>query len=225
MKLKKSIIVLTVIAVILLGIVGAWMFRDFDAQGYVKAILDQNFKGEVETATEIIEGKTEEELYAQYEDGIVSFVENNIAYGIDMDEESKQQYIDLCKEIFKDMKYEVKEAEKISRKEYQVPVEYCRADVFQNFVASIEMESERLMQKVEKGEYQGTVEEINAQMQQEFLTNVYELFKTSYTEMQYAEPETMIFNVTENEDGLFTMSDDQIYEFVTKIMGLDEIMD
>ena len=73
------------------------------------------------------------------------------------------------------MKYQVNEAEKISRKEYDVSVEFQPSDVFLQFITSIQTESENLKQKAENGEYQGTKEEINAQMQSEFLNRSYEL--------------------------------------------------
>ena len=62
-------------------------------------------------------------------------------------------------------------------------------------------------------------------MQADYLNNTYELLKTAYEAVQYAGPETMIFTVKEDENGLFTLDEAQIYEFITKIMGLDEIQD
>ena len=41
----------------------------------------------------------------------------------------------------------------------------------------------------------------------------------------YEEKETMIFKVKENEEGLFVIDEEQIYDFTTKIMGFDEIQD
>lgn len=233
MKSKKKIMVIagSIAAVLLLAVVlffalgGAELFRDFDASGYTRAVLDQTFQGKVEEAAGMIEEQTKEELYAQYEEGVESFVENNITSGIEMEESLKEKYIALAKTIFASMKYEVKEAEKISRREYQVPVEYKAADIFPNFVASVSEEYARLNEKAEKGEYQGAVEEINAQMQTEFLNNCYELLNTKYQEASYREPETMIFTVKEDENGLFSLDETQIYEFITKIMGLDEIQD
>lgn len=225
MKSKKSMVAVIVSSVVLLGIVVMWLLRDFDAQGYVNAILDQTFQGNVENAVTFVDDKTEEELQKQYEEGIQSFVESNITNGIEMEEELEAQYVALCKEIFKNMTYSVKEAEKINRKEYHVPVEYRSSDVFQRFTEAVAAESARLLEKVDKGEYKGTMEEINQQMQQEFLNNCYELFKTAYEEMEYAESETIIFVVKRNEDRLFTVDDAQMQEFVVKIIGLDEKQD
>lgn len=231
-KSKKKIAIIVgvsvvaVVAIVMVAIVALGIFKDFDAQGYTHAMLDQTFQGKVTEAANVVEGQTEEELYAQYEAGVESFVANNIINGVEMDAELKEKYVALCREIFAAMKYDVKEAEKISRKEYQVPVEYQTTDIFPNFVTAVAGEHARLQEKVDKGEYQGaTQEEIQAQIQADFLNNSYELLHTAYEGAQYAEPETMIFTVKEDENGLFTLDEAQIYEFITKIMGLDEIQD
>ena len=73
MKSKKKIMVIagSIAAVLLLAVVlffalgGAELFRDFDASGYTRAVLDQTFQGKVEEAAGMIEEPTKEELYAQ----------------------------------------------------------------------------------------------------------------------------------------------------------------
>ena len=231
MKSKKGIIIGSSIGVIVVAIAAVsvcfrmGLFNNFDAQGYVRAILNQNLRGDVKEATTMVNGKTEKEFLQQYEDGVYSFVKNNITSGIEMDKELEEKYVALCKDIFKAMEFEVKEAQKMDGDKYHVPVEYQTADIFPKFVASVAEESARLMTKVEKGEYQGTLDEINVQMQDEFLNNSYELLKKAYEEAQYGEKETMTFVVERDEKGLYTMDNTQIYEFILKIMGLDEIQD
>ena len=60
-KAENQIAIGIIIALALLGVVIFWLFRDFDAQGYVEAILSQTFKGEVEAVVEMTEETTEEE--------------------------------------------------------------------------------------------------------------------------------------------------------------------
>ena len=230
-KEKKSgnntlfIAFLMALAIAFISMVCAWAFRDFEAQGYVNAVLDQHFQGSIEGIAEFVDGKTDEELYAQYEEGVKSFVQNNITSGVEIDEELEQKYIELGKDIFMIMQYKVKEAEKISSKEYNVPVEYQTMNVFPVFIELVQQESAKIKEKVEKGEYKGTLEEINAQMQEDFLNNAYISLRQAYREVRYEFKETMIFKVTQNEDGLFVIDENQIYEFTTKIMGFDEIQD
>lgn len=212
------------VAIAMITVACSWIFRDFDAQGYVNAVLNQHFQGDISTVSEYVD-KTPEELTAQYEEGVASFVNNNITSGVEVDEELEQKYIELGKNIFSIMQYSVKEAEKISSKEYNVPVVYQTMNVFPTFIEQVEAESVRIKDKVEAGEYQGTLEEINAQMQEEFLNNAYICLNYAYREVRYEAKETMIFKVTKNEDGLFVIDESQIHEFTSKIMGLDEIQD
>lgn len=216
---------LVCLGIIVITMICAKVFRDFDAQGYVNAVLNQHYQGEIEGISEFIDGKTEDELIAQYEEGVISFVQNNITSGVEIDEELEQKYIELGKEIFMIMQYNVKEAEKINSSEYRVPVEYQTMNVFSKFIELVEEASNDIRDKVEKGEYQGTLEEINAQMQKDFLENAYLCLRHAYREVRYEFKETMIFKVSKNEEGLFVIDESQIHEFTTKIMGLDEIQD
>ncbi len=223
MKSKKRIAVLSVMLIVLIGIVCVALLKDFDAQGYVRAILNQRFKGDVTEAEEILEDSTKKELLKQYNEGIEAFVADYIINGVEMDAELKGKFVELGKEIFSDMKYQVNEAEKISRKEYDVSVEFQPSDVFLQFIKAIQAESENLKQKAENGEYKGTKEEINAQMQSEFLNRSYELLEKAYQNMQYGEIETIVFKVKSNDKNVFSMKEEEISSFITKILRLDEI--
>lgn len=213
------------VAIVMLTAVCSWFFRDFEATGYVNAVLDQHFKGDVNSVAEFVDDKTEAELLAQYEEGVISFVQNNITSGVEVPEDLEQKYIELGKDIFLRLKYTVKDAERISRNEYRVPVEYQTMNVFPTFIELVKQESQKIKDKVEAGEYKGTVEEINAQMQEEFLNNAYDCLNQAYEDVTYEEKETMIFTVKKNKDKLFEIEEDQIYDFTTKILGLDEIQD
>ena len=215
MKSKKGTVAAIAVIIVLVGIVCIGLLRDFDAQGYVRAILNQRFLGDVTEAEEILEDTSKKELLKQYDEGIESFVSDYITNGVEIDSELEK--------IFGAMKYQVNEAEKISRKEYDVSVEFQPSDVFLQFITSIQTESENLKQKAENGEYQGTKEEINAQMQSEFLNRSYELLETAYQNMQYGETETIVFKVKSNDKNVFSMKEDEISSFITKILRLDEI--
>ena len=120
MKSKKGTVAAIAVIIVLVGIVCIGLLRDFDAQGYVRAILNQRFLGDVTEAEEILEDTSKKELLKQYDEGIESFVSDYITNGVEIDSELEKKFVDLCKEIFGAMKYQVNEAEKISRKEYDV---------------------------------------------------------------------------------------------------------
>lgn len=225
---KKNVIIGAVIGVVViaLGILACFgIFRDFNAQRYVTAILNQTLKGDVEVAVEMTDNSTEEKLYAQYEENISTFVKNSIISGIEVEPELEEKYVELCKKVFEAIPYEVQEAEKISNEEYHVPVTYQSSDIFKKFITSVAEETQRLQEKVDNGEYRGTLEEINLQMQEEFLNNSYTLFEEAYKTMVLGEEETMVFIVRKDENDLYAISENGIGEFITKIMCLDEIQD
>lgn len=224
MKLSQIRWIVFGIGLILLGIiVYVGIFREFDAKGYVDAVLAQYLKGDMTLAEEVFEDTESQVLKEQYESSIRSFVESNITSGIEMDEERKAAYVDLCKTIFSNFTYEVQEAEKIDRSQYQVPVTYHPVNLFELFQEGLAAEQARLSQKVEKGEYQGSVEEIKQQMQEEFYTNAYQLFEEAYKNVEEGAQETYVFSVVKNENGDFEVEESQITEFIAKIVNIDEI--
>lgn len=225
MKVNKKVIIGGVLVAVLLVVAYLGISRDFDAQSYAKAILNQHFSGDVEAAAKMIKGTSEEELYQQYEEGILSFVESNVTVGVEMDADMKEKYIACCKEIFATMKFEVQEAEKVSKDEYHVPVSYEASDVFEKYIVLMENVTNALMEKTEKGEYKGNVDEINAQIRKEFLDGSYEALEAAHDSMEYAEAETVTFTVKKDESGLFVMNEDEIADFIVKIMKIDEIQD
>ena len=96
---------------------------------------------------------TEEVLYQQYEEGVTSFVKNNIISGIVVNEEMETKFIALGKDIFRAMKFEVTSKEELNDKEHHVVVTYQPSDVFVKYVKYVQDESENINEKVENGEY------------------------------------------------------------------------
>lgn len=211
-----------ILVVGLLAVFG--VFRGFNPEGYVKAVLDQSLKGEVRVASQMMAGTTEDKLYAQYEAGITSFVTNSLTSGAELDEELQEKYVELCKKVFAAMKYEVEEAKEGKDGGYEVTVSYKPANVFTNFITKIGEETARLKEKVDNGEvYRGTLEEINSQMQKDFLSNAYTLFEECYETIEYSEEETYVFTIVKDAEGMYDLDEAQVSEFITKILNLDEI--
>ena len=96
MKSKKGTAAIIAVIVVLVGIVCVGLLRDFDAQGYVRAILNQRFQGDVTEAEEILEDTTKKELVRQYEEGIENFAAAYITNGVEMDETLEQKFVELC---------------------------------------------------------------------------------------------------------------------------------
>lgn len=223
-KKRNVMIVAGVVAAVVLAVgvlAVSGVFRGFDPEGYVGAVLDQTLKGDAKTATKYMSGTSEKTLKKQYEAGITSFVKGSIISGVEVEESLEQKYEALCKKVFASMKYEVKNSEKGKDGGYEVTVSYQPTDVFTNFIAKVGEENQRLAEKVENGEYRGTLEEINSQIQKEFLENAYTLLEDCYESMGYAEKETYVFTITKDKKGMYDLDETQISEFITKILNLD----
>ena len=221
-KKTIGIIIGVAVAVIALGaVVFLGMNRDFEADKYVSVILDYAFKGEAKDAGEMFDKGSLEQMKKQYEDNITAFVEKNITGGIAVDEEMKEKYTALCKDIFKAMKYNVTKVEKVNGDEYKVTVEYQAANIFGTYMETATQEAEKLLEKVQRGEYQGNQDEINAQMQQETIANDYTLLDAAYQNVQYGEKETFVFAVKRSESEAFALDSAALSEFLAKIMDLD----
>ena len=221
-KKTIGIIVGAIVAVIALGaVVVLGMNRDFKADKYVSVILDYTFKGDSKGAGEMFDEASLSQMTKQYEDNITAFVEKNITGGIAVDEEMKEKYTALCKDIFKAMKYNVTKVEKVNGDEYKVTVEYQAANIFGTYMETATQEAGKLLEKVQRGEYQGTQDEINAQMQQETIANDYTLLDAAYQNVQYGEKETFVFAVKRSESEAFALDSAALSEFLAKIMDLD----
>lgn len=225
---KKVIGICIALAVILIGIL-VYFFtqdeKDFDAGKYVNTILDYTFKGSTKEPRGMFDTEALTQLENQYQTQITGFVDSSITCGVEMDEEMKNKYIVLCKDIFKSMKYHVKSTEKINADEYKVTVEYQTADIFQNYMIATQQEEQRVQEKVDRGEYQGTQEEIELQLKNEVIQSYYELLNTAYKGAQYAEKAEMVFTVKRAEDDKFALDNAQLSDFIEKIIGLGKKQD
>ena len=224
---KKNVIIgiIITVAVVLFVVFGTLaclgVFREFNAQGYVSAILNQTFKDEVEEAVEMVEGANEDALHAQYEAGVEAFMKIIISSEAELTREMKEQYIGLCKKVLAASKYDVQAAEKISEDEFHVPVKYQPSNVLQLFKEAEQNENKRMSEKADRGEYRGTMEEIAAKMKEEYLTNCCTLLEEAYNNMEYGKEQTVVFKVIKGEDGLYKLEESAITDFLVKILSLD----
>lgn len=199
--------------------------KDFDAKGYVQATLDANLKGDIKRACDMIADQSEEELLSQYEEGVGNFLANNILTGVTVDEEQREEYLTICRQIYQSMEYEVGIARKKNAKEFQVEVAYHKTDVMLRFVQYVEEASEQFLKEVEKTTYKGTEEEIRRQMETAFLKRSLDCLQRACKDATEGVEETMIFTVSADEKGLFSLKEGQMSQFIEKILCIDQIQD
>lgn len=221
-QIKQGICVL-VCGILLVIMAACTTFGDFDAGGYVQATLDQMFQGDAAKLASF-EEKSEKDLEDAYEEYIRTFSEG-LTEGLNASPEMEDQFFELCREIFRTAKYNVAETEKVSKEEYRVSVEIQPADTFVKWESMLAESVQSISEKAERGEYQGTEEEILQLMLFDIAAQSCELLESAYQETEYGEKETVVLTVKKDENGTFQPDEDEISDFVTKILRLDAIQD
>lgn len=217
---KAGIAILTVL-IIGLAFSGCSTIKPDEAERYVQANLDLIFQGETKEALEFIDA-SEADLNQMHVNGVDAFVQTYIAE--DMGAASGTvMYHKLVDEIFSVMKYRIDKVEEEGRGKYLVSVDYCPVNLFPMFVEKLKEEAAQIEKDAEEGRYEGTDEEIQAHMLLDYMTHSYGYFEDSYLSMEYGEEETFDFHVKKGEKGLPSLEEEEIQEFIRKIMMLDKI--
>ncbi|MGN1165697.1 MAG: hypothetical protein ACI4S2_04625 [Lachnospiraceae bacterium] len=215
------------ISVIILGLVIAlWTVgcqRDYDASGYTNAVLDLQFQGDTKAAITYVEGTTQSSLMEMYRGFIDDFVTGYITDGMELSDEQTEEFSDLVSGIFTSMRYEVGEADKIGKKEYEVPVVIQPIDTFIRYQQLLTEDSIIISGKVQSGEYEGSDEEIQSQMMEEIAVNAYNLLEKAYEGSEYGEKQTVILRVKADKNGAYSIDEDDMNNLIVKILRLDEI--
>lgn len=196
---------------------------DFDAKGYVQASLDATFQGELDALMEIQEGSSKSELKEAYRENIEDFAEG-LTEGLEVSEATQLQFNMLCEDIFRRMRYQVEEAEKISSDEYRVTVAYEPYDVFVKWTGYLAENAEAIRERAESGAYQGTEEEVQEQIRLDIATESLELLDTAMLQAVYGDEEKMTLTVKKGKNGDFSLGEGEIADFTAKIMRLDVIL-
>lgn len=222
-KRNLMIVIFLVVATIGFGVFAyLGISRDFDASRHVDAVLAQKLKGDFRQIKESSKNFSEEKASEEYEKMIANTTEQVFCAGINMQEPQKKQCLEITRELFKSLKYEVGEAEKVGKEEYKVPVTFKSVDLIDKIKELLQQEMKVIKEKVEKGEaYRGTEEDIQMQIDTELALKYPKILEEAYKSMSYQDEQTIVFVVKKNEKGLYVTDGAQINEFVTKILGLN----
>lgn len=132
----KKIMALVLAGVLLLALGGCGT-ADFDAKGYVQAIMDAKFHNEYADYAKIV-GITEDEAKEQMESEFKQLLETSMnasltELGVTATEEEMAQYIQLEADIRAKVQYTVKDAVKDDDGNYTVDVEIKPVSVSENW--------------------------------------------------------------------------------------------
>jgi len=185
--------------------------KDFDASGYVKAFMDAMYHQEYEAYAELLELSVEETEQSIIEENKKDIEESYGDLG-EITEEDIDKYHNAFYEVFKNTRFEVKEAEETEDKNYVVTVEIEPTDTFTKFNEGVE---EKALEAF------ADAEEIPTD--QEVLDFTIEYLLECNQNVSYGDIVTVEVNVTHDADNVYSIPDEDIEALQNAMMpGISE---
>lgn len=206
---KLSVIAACLAMVGLLGGCGS----NFDASGYVKALLDNSYKND---STQFVSMKigTADEASRLYEEGLDTEMNAMIeSMGYDVTDEQRQDFRESFANILSGAKYTVGEAEKQDDGSYIVTVTYERMQIFE---PTFEIYMDKIME-IRDGL-------TGDESDDEIVTMAFDAIKVSLDEafanVSYEEPETTTITI-DLIDRVYTPDENDLYDLETSLFDID----
>ena len=151
---KTAVILAAILVAVLVGACG----KPFDASGYVKALLDNSYKGD---SAEFVAQKV-----GTKQQGIDTEMKS-LTSQANVSEELQGEFREVLQNIFKNVKYTVGEAAK-KDDSYEVEVKYQKMKIFEPAIESFNTTSQDyingITEKAENGEESPSEEELNEEI-------------------------------------------------------------
>lgn len=192
------------------GPLSSILAQDFDASKYVKGILDCTYLGEYTDYMEITDA-TEEEAVQSYETGLeveAGFFANYFGFSDyfsseQMDSQLLTDLIDFYRDAYSHSSYEVKDAIK-SDSGYTVEVTIRPIDLFSPALDELNAYIEEVQTGLDAGLFDQVSDE---DFYKEYAAKILDICKSYSADPPYLEEVTLVVLVTQDEDGLYTISD------------------
>lgn len=214
---KVALLLVAALAAAVLGGCGG----SFDASAYVKALMDNSYKGDSSAFLEEEVG-TKEQAEKLYEEGIDTEM-SGITTGVQLSDELKSEFRDVLKDVFKNVKYTVGDATK-KDDSYEVEVKYQKMNIFapamETFTADSEAYVADMTQKAANGEDTPSEEEINEQV----YTMLKDAIKGAIGSVTYDDEETTTVRI-ELKDKVWTPNEDDLYNLELLLFDSDAVTD
>ncbi len=198
-KGMKRVLIVGLVVAVMMTFAGCKK-KEFDAAGYVKATLDMTMKGETEDYIKFV-GCSKEEALKDYEDTLDEAVEQFGEFGVN--EEALEEFRQFSIDLYKAVKYEVKEAQKEKDGSYTVKVETEKMNVFAGAMEKFEEAAESYVEEAVAAALEGGEQLTDEKMAQDLYGKVIELFKESLANATYQEPTTVEVKVSQDDDGVW----------------------
>lgn len=205
-KTQKRLVAIVLAAVMMLSFAACG--KEFDAKGYVQAVMDAKYQRNYDAYAKAI-GMTVEEAKEQMEGEFNESLEQEVqSSGMEATEEEIAQYQQLEADFRAKIKYEVKDAVKDDDDNYTVDVEVTPNNAYSLLQDGIEAKlTEAMNNGVDMNGFMG----VFLEFEKECIDNSEEL-----------DPITVTLHVTYEEKGnqrIYSISDDEMMDLDQKIMG------
>ncbi len=192
----------------------------FDASGYVQGILDCTYKAAYDQYMKLTDA-TQEEAEEAYEGGIEAEAQTFMQMcTIDADlvsDETLEGIKDFYRRVYQKSKYEVKDAVK-SDSGFFVEAVIEPIDIFQIAWDDMNAFSEQFNERFENGEFDEYTEEA---FEEEYAQGMLEVCNSYVDQIGYLEPVSVVVTIFADEDGVYTLSDEDFLRLDTEIISYD----
>lgn len=216
-KGMKRVLIVGLVVAVMMTFAGCKK-KEFDAAGYVKATLDMTMKGETEDYIKFV-GCSKEEALKDYEDTLDEAVEQFGEFGVN--EEALEEFRQFSIDLYKAVKYEVKEAQKEKDGSYTVKVETEKMNVFAGAMEKFEEAAESYVEEAVAASLEGGEQLTDEKMAQDLYGKVIELFKESLANATYQEPTTVEVKVSQDDDGVWEIPEKDFEVLELSLIDID----
>lgn len=211
---KVGLLLLALLTVSVLGGCGS-----FDASGYIKALLDNSYKGD---SAAFVEQKVGDENQAKelYDLGIDTEM-NSLISGVNISEELRGEFKTVLQDVYKSVKYTVGEATKQEDDSYVVEVKYQKMKVFapamEKFQEGQQAYTDEISEQVQNGGESPSEDEINEQV----YTILKDSIKDALANAEYEEETSTTVRV-ELQDKVYSPNQEDVEALEYALFDLEE---
>ncbi len=216
-KMRKLVVLFVcVLAVSMLGGCG----NKFDASAYLKALLDNSYKND---SSGIVDQKigTKEEAETLYNDGIKAEVDATFT-GMNLPQEIIDGYTTTYQNIFKNVKYTVKDAEKQSDGSYEVTIEYEQLIVFEKAAKEVAPKLEQITNDYAADIEAGGEQPSDEELYEAVYTALKETLDSAIASPEYKEAQTITVTI-ELQNNTYTPNTKDLEDLEYALIDLGSI--
>lgn len=210
----RKIISIILLAVMLLSLCACGTSFEDKVTALVQGNIDSIYLGVNSEEYVKLVGSTEAELREGYEDGLDAEAEV-FAYYFDieyLDDDLKNEIIDMYKVIYSNSKYVVNPASKLDDNTYAVKLEIFPIDIIDLVTDDVVWEAglEEWNEKYAEVDIDTMTEEEYMQYDRDWAEAIINMFYEQMPNLNYMDSKTIVIQVVKDTDGAWTISDDDM---------------